>query len=148
MQYCLYLWLCVNHDNSRRQLLIFLTVSRRITLAMFTTELVPYLKSESELKVCVDIISDLLVTLNRDDVVGLLWTLKPLMLLHVVINIPVIISLLQGQTFEDINQVAIELLFPILKTVIRIDRVLPYAVSWSLSILISIAAHPLMKYFI
>lgn len=51
------------------------------------------------------------------------------MLLHVVINIPVIISLLQGQTFEDINQVAIELLFPILKTVIRIDRVLPYAVS-------------------
>ncbi len=40
-------------------------------LPMLTSELVPYLTQESEMKVCVDIISDLLVTLNRTDVVSL-----------------------------------------------------------------------------
>ncbi|CAB3976622.1 dedicator of cytokinesis 1 isoform X2 [Paramuricea clavata] len=75
-------------------------VSRRIMLPMLTRELAPHLKQESEMKVCVDIISDLLVTLNRTDV---------------------------GPTFDDINLIAIELLSPILKTVIRIDRNQPFA---------------------
>ena len=37
---------------------------------MLTMELLPHLRQESEMKVCVDIISDLLVTLNRTDVVS------------------------------------------------------------------------------
>lgn len=34
----------------------------------------------------------------------------------------------QGQTVDDINHVAIQLLFPVLRKVIRIDRSLPFAV--------------------
>lgn len=53
--------------------LFYVTVSRRVILPMLTRELVPHLKDETEMKVCVDIISDLLVTLNRTDVVCLLF---------------------------------------------------------------------------
>lgn len=44
-------------------------------LPMLTRELVPHLNQESEVKVCVDIISDLLVTLNRTDVVSACYTI-------------------------------------------------------------------------
>ena len=55
----------------KRAHLIFLA-SRHILLPMVTNELKPHIlgESESEQKVCVDIISDLLVTLGRSDVVS------------------------------------------------------------------------------
>lgn len=89
---------CV-HDMVRSELFQN-EASRIILLPMITEELKPHLQNESEMKVCVDIISDLLITLKRTDV---------------------------GHTFNDILHVVNGLLYPILKTVIRIDRDLPYA---------------------
>jgi hypothetical protein len=55
--------------------IVFFAVSRRNIITMLTSELGPHLRQENEMKVCVDIISDLLVTLNRTDVVSAFQTL-------------------------------------------------------------------------
>ena len=48
----------------------FFPASRGILLPMLTMQLKPHLEIETEMKVCVDIISDLLITLKRTDVVS------------------------------------------------------------------------------
>ncbi|XP_028391608.1 dedicator of cytokinesis protein 1-like [Dendronephthya gigantea] len=75
-------------------------VSRHILLPMLTRELSLNLIQKSEMKVCADIISDLLVTLNQQNV---------------------------GQTFDDVHTISLTLLHPILNAVIRIERTEQYA---------------------